>query len=262
MDVTGAFLALHALKIEMVTCSPLPLSRGFVKCSHGRLPLPAPAVLEILRGKPVHFNNAGSELVTPTGAALCVSMANEWGRPGELVLSRCGYGAGTRDLEDRPNLLRVILFDAPGKEKESMLEIRAVIDDMTPEEMGALFELFMEKGATDCWINQVVMKKNRPGFEFTCLFEREKGPLMESLLLSRTSTTGLRIYEAKRSILERKAVEVETRWGKIRAKEIKRPGGNIEVVPEFECCKKIAKDRGLPLRAVFNMAYKWKTGPG
>ncbi len=258
LDITGTFLALNSLKVERIICSPLPLSRGFVRCDHGRLPLPAPAVLEILREKPVYFKDGESELVTPTGAALCVSIAHEWGRPGDLILSRCGYGAGKRDIKDTPNLLRIILFDAPYKRKDSILELRAVIDDMTPEDMGALFELFLENGVIDCWISQIVMKKNRPGFELVCLCEEKKRPMIESLFLSKTSTIGLRIFEAKRSILERKIVEVETIWGKIKAKEIKRPDGNVEVVPEFECCKRIAKEMGLSIRTVFNEAYRWK----
>ena len=252
IDIIGSIIALKDLAIDDVYASAINLNRGFVNTHHGTLPLPVPAVMEILKDVPLVFIQEEHELVTPTGAAILKNIVDFWTTPNELLISKTGYGAGKREGKKIPNILRVFLFKEKRLNKDNLLEIKTVIDDMVPEHLGALFELFLEKGALDFWINPIIMKKNRPGFELTILCNREQLLLMESLIFSHTTTIGIRICELTRHILKRNEAFVDTKWGKVKVKEIFRPEGIIELVPEFEECKKISKQYKLPLRFIYD----------
>ncbi len=252
IDIVGSVVALKDLGIDEVYSSPVSVCRGFVDCSHGILPLPAPAAIEILKEVPLKFIHGEHELVTPTGAAILKNIVKHWTLPNELLVSKIGYGAGKREDGRIPNILRIFLFSEKDHQKQDVVEVKTVIDDMPSEHLGYLFELFVKKGALDLWLTPIVMKKNRPGFELTVLCTQDQLPSIESLVFSHTTTIGIRIYGAKRHILKRKEAFLDTRWGKIRAKEIIRPNGKHEIVPEFEECRKVAQKYELPLRVIYD----------
>ncbi len=253
IDITGAFLAKRSLGLERLICSPLPLSRGFVQCQHGSLPLPAPAVLEILAEREVYFVDEEKELVTPTGALLAVELSDSWAEFPAFKVTRTGYGAGSRKLKSRPNLLRLILGQEKGANilSDEVLELKAVIDDMNPEHAGLFMKEVLSKRALDAWITPVFMKKNRPGFEISIILRPEDYHELIDFVLSHTTTLGLRIRRSRRVVLPRHEVTVSTIWGDIRAKAVIRPDGKKEIVPEFEECRAISEGFGVPIRDVY-----------
>ncbi len=254
IDIVGSFMAREDMGIERLFCSPLPLSRGFVRCQHGTLPLPAPAVLELLKGVETFFVNEDRELVTPTGALLAVTLADEWGSPKELVIDKVGYGAGSHILSSRPNLLRLIAGFCPGDEKETLgevVELKTVVDDMAPELIGFLMERLFDAGAVDVWLTPVFMKKNRPGTEITVISNLRDHQRLAEIIFVNSTTSGIRIRRVKRIVLERYKVKVKTRWGVVEAKAIRRPDGREEIVPEYEVCKELAKRFGMPIGEVY-----------
>ncbi|NPA93893.1 MAG: nickel pincer cofactor biosynthesis protein LarC [Thermodesulfobacteria bacterium] len=254
IDIVGAFMAKESLGLKRLVCSPLPLSRGFVKCQHGTLPLPAPAVLELLKGVETHFVHEEDELVTPTGALLARELANDWGLPPAMKIDATGYGAGSRNLASRPNLLRLIVGEVEGGKDGlfgQVVELKTVIDDMNPEQVGFLMERLFSSGAVDAWLTPVFMKKNRPGVELTVLSQEEDLESLSHVLFSNSTTTGIRFGKTDRMVLERYPVKVKTKWGKLRAKAIVRPQGKVEIVPEYEECRAIAKEHGLPIGEVY-----------
>lgn len=254
IDITGTLLALIDLAIDRVFCSPLPVARGFVKCSHGNLPLPAPAVLDLLKEIPVYSTDESAELVTPTGAALLLEIADSFGPIPEMKILETGYGAGAGKLQFMPNVLRIILGQDIKDETTvgTISEIRTIIDDMTPEQLGNLLDIVFEKGALDAWITAAHMKKNRAGFEFTVLCHPVMEDKLAKCIFLESSTTGLRLQRQRRLLLHREKVTVTTKWGQIDAKLIIRPGGQKDIVPEFDACKRMSKRFKIPLRMIYS----------
>ncbi len=253
IDITGCFIAKKSLGIDKLFCSELPLSHGLVHCEHGVLPLPAPATLELLKGKKVHFVDEEKELVTPTGALLAVELVDIWGGLPTIEISEVGYGAGTWKLATRPNLLRLILGNRknPAWMHDEVMEIKTVIDDMNPELIGYFLGRVFSKGAIDAWLNPIFMKKNRPGVELTVLSPLEKCQDISQFILANTTSSGLRIEKKGRIVLERNPVQVHTKWGKVGAKAIKRPDGTIDIVPEFEECKRLSEEKDIPIAKIY-----------
>jgi uncharacterized protein (TIGR00299 family) protein len=262
IDVTGVLLALRDLGISRVFSAPLPLSRGFVHSSHGRLPLPAPATLELLRGVPVYPMEETAELVTPTGAAIARQIVHSFGHVPEMKVIRTGYGAGARDLESVPNVLRVIIGEdgGPGADTDTVAEVSTLIDDMTPEQLAHLMDKVFQKGALDAWVSPVHMKKNRTGFELNVLCHPDKEEEIVQCILLDSSTIGVRLRHSRRFLLSRKRVTVMTSWGAIEAKLVVRPGGIREIIPEFESCRHIATKFDIPIRMVYSEAVKAGAG--
>ncbi len=252
IDVTGAFVAKRSLKIDLVTCSPLPLSRNFTKCGHGIIPLPAPAVVELLKGKEIYFVREEKELVTPTGALLATELSDSWSELPKMKILHTGYGAGTWELRSRPNLLRIILGERDTLDalSDEVAELCTVVDDMNPEHIGYFMESVLDKGALDAWICPVFMKKNRPGFEIHVLSRPEDASLISGFFLSNTTTIGVRIKRTARIVLRRKLVHIKTKWGNVAAKIITRPNGN-DIVPEFDQCKMISEKFEVPIAQVY-----------
>ena len=259
VDIVGSALGLDYLGVKNIVASPVPLGRGFVTCSHGKLPVPAPATLGILAGVPVYGTDIPHELVTPTGAAIIRSLAQRFEPLPEMVISRIGYGAGRRDLEDRPNLLRVLL----GTESESGVDgdkklaedritiVETCIDDMNPEVFGYVMERLFEDGALDVYWIPVQMKKNRPGTMLQVLCKDDSRDRLIDRVLSETTTSGVRYYQSRRRLLGRDQLKIKTTFGVIPVKRIRDPRGNIRLVPEYEVCRQIALRENLPLRVVY-----------
>ena len=256
VDIVGTALCLEKLGIDRVISSTIPLGSGFVDCRHGRLPVPAPATIEILKEVPVYGSDAASELVTPTGAAIITSLARSFGPLPPMRVEKTGYGAGQRELPDRPNLLRIIIGTAEasteGVTTDEIIILETGIDDMNPEVFGFLMERLFEDGALDVYWIPLHMKKNRPGTMVQVLCEEAGKDRLIQRLLSETTSLGVRYYKATRRILVREQLTIQTSFGKVRVKRVRDPDGRERLVPEFDVCRKIALKRDLPLRVVYD----------
>jgi uncharacterized protein (TIGR00299 family) protein len=254
LDIVGAAVALNLLDHPQVFCRPLPLSRGTLACAHGRYPVPAPAVLEILQGLPLTDSALPHELVTPTGAAIIAEIA-DFGAVPDFVPIRTGYGVGSRDLDEQPNLLRGILGQAlePGLQTDRITLIETDLDDVNPEWLGPLLTRLLREGALDASYCPVQMKKGRPGVRITVLAPPERTVALSRILLLETSAIGVRCHEARRWKLERETRTLATPLGEARVKLISQGGKLLRVTPEFESCQSLAESSGLPLPEVYRL---------
>jgi len=260
VDIVGTAICLEYLGIKRIIASHIPLGKGFVTCSHGKIPVPAPATLDILKGVPVYGTNIPHELVTPTGAAIIVTLAEGYGPIPDMSMTGVGYGAGQRELEDRPNLLRITTgtgletaSGSPGEIPEDHIYIlETCIDDMNPELFGYLMDRLFAEGALDVYWIPVYMKKNRPGTLLQVLSHPADKDGLIRRILSETTTLGVRYYESRRRLLWRDRFEVKTTYGDIPVKRIKDLQGDIRIVPEYDVCEKIAREQNIPLRIVYD----------
>jgi uncharacterized protein (TIGR00299 family) protein len=256
VDVVGACLCFEYLGIEKVVASPLPLGGGFVKCRHGTLPVPAPATLQIVKGIPVYAGPVEKEMVTPTGAAIIAEFASSFALLPTMHIDEIGYGAGTRQLDLQPNLLRVIV-GRPGESMshghlDKLVMVECNIDDMNPEWFGYLMEKLFDDGALDVFWVPIYMKKNRPGIMVQVLCDVDKRDRMAERILSESTTLGVRFREVYRKCLARKVVEIETQWGRVAAKQVVGMDGSPRTIPEFDVCRQIAQEQAIPLRKVYD----------
>jgi pyridinium-3,5-bisthiocarboxylic acid mononucleotide nickel chelatase len=264
IDIVGTALCFDYLGIEKVMASPIPLGSGFVTCQHGTLPVPAPATLEILKGVPVHGTKLPYELVTPTGAAIIVTLADSFEEMPEMIIEKTGYGAGKRDIETIPNLLRIMIGTQPALQEttsdkfkeDRIFMVETCIDDMNPEVFGFLMDRLFEKGALDVYWTPIFMKKNRPATMVNVLCPEELCERVMNCILSETTSTGVRYYPAKRRMLLREPIVVKTSFGEIAAKRLIELDGSSRIVPEYEICRKIAIENKLPLRVVYDTILK------
>ncbi len=257
VDIVGAALGLEWLKIGKIQASAIPVGKGFVNCEHGKLPVPAPATVALLSGVPVYGTGISNELVTPTGAAIITCLAEGFGPMPLMRISQVGYGVGSRDLEQMPNLLRVVVGEPDtGCEADCVTVLETNIDDMNPEIFGFVMERLFEDGALDVvWI-PVFMKKNRPGIMIQVICREADREAVIRRILSETTATGVRQRTVERHKLPRKLKDVETSYGTVRVKEVLGPEGSVSVVPEYEECKKIALEKNVPLKMVYEVIIK------
>ena len=262
VDIVGACIALELLGIDEVQAAPPPLGSGFVETAHGTLPVPAPATLELLRGMPTQTTSEKVELTTPTGAVLLAEFCTRFGALPAMRVEKIGYGAGTRDSEKKPNVLRVVLGDSKSmsiseaKEEDSVSVIETNIDDMNPQFFGDVMERLLAAGALDVYLTPVQMKKNRPGSLLTLLCEPKHVDCMAELLLTHTTSFGLRIHQAQRRKLSREIVTVVTKFGKIDVKIGRLAGKTVSRSPEFESCKRAAAATGVSVKEVYEEAVR------
>jgi hypothetical protein len=246
-DIVGACLAFELLGVTTIVSAPLNVGSGTVSTAHGILPVPAPATAALLRGKPIYSAGPAKELTTPTGAALAVTLAREFGGMPALKIAATGYGAGGYDFPDRANVLRVILGEESGAtEATTIAVLEANIDDLSPQILAYAMERLLEKGALDVTLQPIEMKKGRPGTLLRVLARPEDREAMAAVIFAETSTLGLRINGAERRVQARHFVEVETAHGKIRMKV----SGEGSYAPEYEDCRRIAVESGVPLREI------------
>jgi uncharacterized protein (TIGR00299 family) protein len=254
VDVAGAVAGLRLLGAEGLYCSPLPLGDSEASGPHGALPVPAPATLELVAnaGTPVRAGTAPGELVTPTGAAIVTTIA-KFERPA-MTLERAGYGAGSRDPEGRPNVLRLWLGEGAGdRPTRPMLLIETNIDDMTPEMLAYAQARLLEAGAADAWLTPVTMKKGRAAVVLSVLCAEADEERIARLLLRETSTLGVRVRPVHRWEAEREVLEFESSLGPAAVKVKRLPGGPPSVSPEFEACRRLARTSGLPIAEVYRI---------
>ena len=255
VDVTGGVLALDMLGAEAVYVSALPLGGGFVGGAHGRMPVPGPGTAELLRGFPVVDTGVRAELVTPTGAAILTTLARPAVRIPPMVVSAVGYGAGTRDLPDTPNVLRCFVGEAVGQAgAETIVQLETTIDDMSPQLYEPLIERLFEAGAVDVFLTPVIMKRSRPGTVLTALCPRERVGELGRALFEESSTIGVRWTEYQRATLAREVVTLTTTYGPVPFKVSRLEGRVVTVTPEFADVARIARDKALPVREVLDQA--------
>jgi pyridinium-3,5-bisthiocarboxylic acid mononucleotide nickel chelatase len=252
VDICGAAVVLDLLGDPEVYSAPPPLGSGTIRVAHGNMPIPVPATLELLRDVPVRFEGVG-ELTTPTGAALLKVLARIGQPPPDFIVERIGYGVGTKDFRDRPNVLRAAMGRAEAR-AEGLWVVEANLDDSTPQLLGYLLEHLLGKGALDTWVVPATMKKSRPGHVLSVLVEGGKRETVVDTLMRESTTLGVRSYAVERTALERDWVEVETPWGKVRVKRGLRNGVVLNAHPEFEDCRKVAEASGVPLKQVMAVA--------
>ena len=252
VDIVGSVLGMEYLGIGTACASSLPLGSGFVETAHGRIPLPAPATVALLRGIPVHDSGLKEELVTPTGAALVKGLVHSFGPLPPMVIETVGYGVGSRNLADRPNLLRILIGrEQGGAHEETVVILESNLDDTNPEWLGFLMERLFEAGALDVVFSPGYMKKNRPAVLVHVMGKPHQKDQLMDLLFSESTTLGVRFHYTQRRILERSSVEMDSPWGRMKVKKIFRPDGSSHLLPEFEECRRIAKEKGLPMKDVY-----------
>jgi pyridinium-3,5-bisthiocarboxylic acid mononucleotide nickel chelatase len=256
VDVVGAAICFDYLDIERFVCSPLHVGSGMVQMAHGRFPIPPPAVAELLKGVPFYSTDIKGELLTPTGAAIITTVCSEYGPIPQMTTESTGYGAGTREYQDFPNVLRVLFGEtesvAATDERLWMLETN--LDDASPQIIGHVMDRMLEIGALDCFFTPVQMKKNRPGVLLSVLCERDQKEAVMKLLFMETTTLGVRSYEVARRALQRDVVQVETQYGMIDVKVARLDGRRVNEMPEFEQCRAAAAKAGVPVKVVEDAA--------
>jgi uncharacterized protein (TIGR00299 family) protein len=252
IDVVGAAICFDLAGIERFVCSPLHVGSGSVEMDHGRFPVPPPAVAELLKGAPVYSTDIKGELVTPTGAAIITTVCSEYGPLPKMELQRTGYGAGTRQYEKFPNVLRVLIGETESQtaNEERLWMIETNVDDMSPQVFGHVMERALEMGALDCYFTPIQMKKDRPGVLLSILCRPDDKESLTEMLFAETTTLGLRSYEVHRRALEREIVRVETKYGLIDVKVARLNGHVVNEMPEYEQCRAAALKSGVPLRVV------------
>lgn len=255
VDVVATAIGLAALGVDDVYASALPLGSGTVQSQHGVLPVPAPATVELLRGFPVRVGDGVGELVTPTGAAIIATLARPGAPLPTLRTEAVGYGAGTRRLPDRPNVLRLILGSvATPLASDELVELVTNIDDSNPELYEYVFERLFAAGARDVWLIAALMKKGRPGTVLHVLCKPAARDAIAAVVLRETSAIGVRFHGVERRILAREQITVGTEYGAVQVKISRAPDGTVNVAPEYEDCRRLARERGVPLKVVYQAA--------
>ena len=254
VDVVGAAAGVTHLGVERIYCSALPMGGGMVHAAHGPLPVPGPAVAALVRGRAVRFDDGASELVTPTGAAIVAALAATESVP-ELRVERVGYGAGDRVLADRPNLLRIVLGEpVSAVASDDVVVLEATVDDTLPELWEHVLERLLEAGAKDAFLEPVVMKKSRPGVTLRVIAAAADRDRLAAVIFAETSTIGLRWAPWRRLVLPRETRRVETEYGTVAVKVATAPDGATNLAPEFEDCRRLARERGVAAKLVYQAA--------
>ncbi|MCK9276050.1 MAG: nickel pincer cofactor biosynthesis protein LarC [Syntrophales bacterium] len=255
VDIAGAAICLDTLSVDKVMASSVELGSGFVECSHGTLPVPAPATTEILKGIPVKTGAAPFEMTTPTGAAILVSTVDRFTDTLDFRLCATGYGIGKRDPEI-PNILRVMIGEKEENQpllekKEEAVFIECNIDDMNPEFYEYIMNSLLQAGAYDVYLTPVIMKKSRPAVTVSVLCRPGLAPKVEEFILSETTSLGLRKYNLSRITLHRDITECETRFGKVKIKSSYLGNRKIKTKPEYEDCRRLAEEKKVSLREIY-----------
>ncbi len=253
VDIVTAMVALDVLGVDEVFSSPLAVGIGKIECEHGILPSPAPATLELTKGIPLRGIPIDAELTTPTGAAIIKACAKRFGEFPAFKPIAIGYGAGSNDLEQIPNVMRFVMGEVAHYDYDQVTLIETNIDDINPQIFPSLIEDLLREGALDAWVSSIVMKYGRPGFCLSVLVEQDLVSKAVSMIFSQTTTSGVRIQQIDRIKLPRRIVEVETRYGYIKVKVFECDSG-IKYVPEYKDCLEVARRFGLPVSKVIEEA--------
>ncbi|HEX2969311.1 MAG TPA: nickel pincer cofactor biosynthesis protein LarC [Bacteroidales bacterium] len=252
IDVTGAAICFNALKIKKVKVSPIELGGGFVNCEHGKLPVPAPATAEIIKGFPVKQGGVSFEATTPTGAAILATLVTDLNPQKSIKIEKTGYGVGHKDDHDVPNLLRVFIGEETDEDKgHDALLLECNIDDMNPEFFGYISEKLFKAGASDVYLSNIMMKKGRPGIILNIICEEGLADSVKNIVFTESTSLGIRTFPFRKDTLARKLETIETEFGTVTIKRSFFRGKEVSVKPEYEDCKKIAAEKDIPVKEVY-----------
>ena len=256
VDILGSCIALERLGADEVVCSDLPMGHGTIRCEHGELPLPAPAVAAMLGGVPVRPVDVAGETVTPTGAALVTTLADRFGPMPSMTVEAVGVGAGSRDYPALPNVVRAFVgtADEAAIPTSDNFIIECNMDDLDPRVLPVVIDRLLKTGALDAYVTALVMKKGRPGHLLTVVAAEAAVDALVDLLLRETSTLGCRVYPVVKYHLERRMEDVATPWGPVPVKVAVAGGRVLRRVPEFEACAELARAEGVPVRDILAAA--------
>lgn len=261
-DIVGAAIGWDLLGVDQVYCSPIPTGTGTVKIAHGTVSVPAPATAELLTGLPLASCSIPVELTTPTGAAIAAEIVDHFGTLPTLRIETIGYGAGTRDLDDRPNILRLIVGEdsqsqpSPGLQEDSIWILQTNLDDVPGEWVAYCTESLLKAGALDVYTTPIQMKKNRPGVTMGVLCRDRERNQLEQIIFAETGSLGIRRWQAQRHIMSRRSETVQTPWGTVAGKVAVLPNNRELFSPEYESCRQLAATCGQPLREVYRAAQQ------
>jgi len=267
IDIVGTAIGLHKLKIEKILSSHVPLGSGSIDTAHGKLPIPAPATLEILKGVPVYSGDFDFEVTTPTGAGIVRTLARGFERPGDMEIESIGYGAGSKGISGHkqshsstfPNVLRILIGNQVKDEEKTRKDylcdtvmLSTNIDDSSPEVMGYVMEkLLDQKAVRDVWLEHIYMKKNRPAFKLSTICDLKEEAAIAHIIFKETSTIGIRREEISRYCLERKIEKIKLPYGEVEIKTASINGKEINSSPEYESCRALAKKTGKSLKEIY-----------
>lgn len=264
VDIVAACEGIRLLQVDAWVCSPLNVGGGLINCAHGQFPVPAPAVLDLLQGAPTYSSGMQMELVTPTGAALVRALGCTFSAFPPMRISSIGYGAGTRDPKNFPNVLRISVGESensvvPVAEEDASTSdtvtvLETAVDDLNPQVIGNFAQLAYGAGALDVTLSPVQMKKGRPGTQIVVLCRQGQSARLQEMMFRELSTLGIRVRQEQRVTLERRLVEVETEWGKVRIKAGYLRGEEVNAAPEYEDCRTAALARNVPVKLVMEAA--------
>ncbi len=254
VDIAGTAIGMDALGFGDAWCPKIPLGSGFACCMHGKIPVPAPATVEILKGLPVYKGPYDFEVTTPTGAAIIKKYVHNFAAMPEGILTASGMGAGTRKSDDIPNLLRLMAFRISKTGQEALSLLSTNIDDMSPENIAYVSEKLLKKGALDVWIENILMKKGRPGVKLCCICLPSMEAQLTDLIFCETSTLGIRSTALTRYALERRQEKIDLGYGQVTLKLGLKDGTVITAEPEYSSCEKLAERTGRPLKEIYRDA--------
>jgi len=254
VDIVGAAICFNALKAEAVHVAPVELGGGFVKCDHGMLPVPAPATAEIIKGLPVKKGGVDFEATTPTGAAIISAIGTHFGSNIVFRTEKTGYGVGQKEHPNVPNLLRVSLGESEpvSKPGHNALQIESNIDDMNPEFFDHISDKLFKAGASDVFLSNIIMKKGRPGIVLNVICENETEEQVKSIIFTESTSLGIRTFPFRKDTLSRKFETISTIFGEVTIKRSFYNGKEVSVKPEYEDCRRIASEKDIPVKEVYN----------
>lgn len=253
VDIVGAAICFNALNVDEVHVSPVELGGGMVKCEHGILPVPAPATAEIIKGMTVKTGGVNFEATTPTGAAILAALGRKFGSPAEFTITKTGYGVGHKEHPDVPNLLRVFLGEKEEKKSgHDALLLECNIDDMNPEFYEYISEKLFNEGASDVYLSGIIMKKGRPGNVLNVICEEGKEEKLKEIIFTESTSVGIRSFHFRKDTLVRKFEKVKSVYGTVTIKRSFYKDRQVSSKPEYEDCKKIALEKGIPVKEVYN----------
>lgn len=256
-DIVGTAVGLDMLAIEHIVASPVPTGCGTIKIAHGLCSVPAPATAELLTGIPLAECSIPKEMTTPTGAAILASLAQDFGPMPAMRIDRIGYGAGQRDLEEQPNILRLLIGDTDAATaKPTIWVLETNLDDMPGEQVAYCTERLWDAEVLDVYTTAIQMKKNRPAVKLTVLCDANRVEAAEAIILRETTTLGIRRWPAERTVLQRTAHTVVTPLGPVTGKVGRLPDGSIRFAPEYDACRQVAREKSVPLREVFEIVQR------
>jgi len=257
VDIVATVAGIDLLGIEKLFASRIPVGTGMIASAHGKIPVPSPATIALLRGIPIYHSGQDVEMVTPTGAILITSLCSSFGPMPQMIVDSIGYGVGSRKLVDRPNLLRILIGSDIDKERsETVVVLESNLDDMNPELLGYLMDSLFDAGAKDVSFSPIQMKKNRPGTQLQVIGQPEDRERLTAIIFRESTTLGIRYSFSQRAVLKREGLVVDSPWGKMSLKKVINQDGRTVLMPEYEECRRIAQENHLALRDV----YAWASG--